>query len=498
MPSYFFLCDQLFWNWYSLSRFVRSKRSSIAPNFNFLGQLLELNSQLFPSNSPGQSVTGSGESTPTQQQQPQTKQSETHQFPGLTSLASKPPTGLPSPALSASPKHVGTKKRERPTYVSLKVPAGAGGEFLSTVAGPQTSQSVPEGSHMVGSPTEGKRSRVSLINPPSSHTSSDQFLPSPSTEISHLHLSSPCDPNRGFAQPSLESLHYEPCSVGGSSETTLSALSSTDGRWRRSLTSLGMASASPGPIRPTLLAERRVSSQQSAPSTPNYFAAEQGWRRGGLQPNLPSPGSAAPSQTSSVPFTRDYSPIAERSTEPSVEHSELQKCAFHSSSRNELEQDMSFDSTHLLELPENHDHLFASSPVLCNLRLSQSAPSCSRSFFWPFKQNSPQPVNHSDACALESSFLVVLQSSIPWNQPWSRLTRLRTHALGLELSCRQEQTFNQRMPADPSLPYTLTSRSSLSASTGNLYSRTLAALWSCLVSYCLFPGISLTFRLFAH
>ncbi|THD22958.1 Dual specificity protein phosphatase Mpk3 [Fasciola hepatica] len=458
--------------------FVRSKRSSIAPNFNFLGQLLELNSQLFPSSSPGQSVTGLGEPMPTQQ----AKHLESHRS-GPMDPSCKPPTGLPSPILSASPKHVGTKKRERPTFFSMKVPPYGGSEFARPFGGAHSSQPSPTESHMVGSPSEGKRSRVSLFNPSSAWTTSEQLLPSPCTEISQLHLSSPSDPHRGLAQtlvlqPSMDSLHYEPCSVGGSGETASSILSSTNGRWRRSLTSLGMSGVSPGPIRPTLLAERRVSSQQSAPSTPSRFTSEQLWHRGGLQLNLPSPGSVAPSQTSSVPFTRDYSPIAERSTEPPTEHHELQQCAFQSSPSNSLGAVMNFGLNRLSELPDcqHSGRPTDSSPVLCNLRLSQSAPSCSRSFCWPVGQELSHTANRSDGTTVESPFLVVLQSSILWNPPWSSLTRLRTHALGLELSCRQEETLSQCVPAELCLPCSHIVRSSLSASTGNLCTRTLAAL----------------------
>ncbi|VDP83226.1 unnamed protein product [Echinostoma caproni] len=242
--------------------FVRSKRSSIAPNFNFLGQLLELNGRLFPSASPGHSVTGSGESTPTQQ--PSLSEPR-HIIPSRSS--GKPPVRIPSPIPSASPKHTATKKRERPNHLSLDVHATSASEFVRPAGGTYSYQSSPMSGHMAGSPSEGKRSRVSLLNPPLPWTSGDQFLPSPCTGMSNLQLSSPSDPQRTLTQTlllqsSMDKLYYEPCFVGGG-ESTPATLSASSGGLRRSLTSLGMSSASPGPIRPTLLAERHISPEES-------------------------------------------------------------------------------------------------------------------------------------------------------------------------------------------------------------------------------------------
>ncbi|OON19888.1 dual specificity phosphatase, catalytic domain protein [Opisthorchis viverrini] len=264
---------------------IKNGRATIAPNFNFLGQLVEFERELFPSSEPS-----SGEphavlsSLDVESTIPATLalvadkiDSPTASTP-TTATCVRPIVRRPSFVVasrsSLSPKHSMMKKRDRPTYLSLEAPG------CST-----TSRTYLPGNNLDISPTEGKRSRVSCLTTFSRGSAS--LLPSPCTVLSRLELSSPSDvyshsvvsaqqlafpatsdhnckrkpydiTTALFIHPStsLDKLYFEPCSVSDYHHPRRDRL-------LRSVTSLPVP-----PRRPTLLAERRLSSQASAPTTP--------------------------------------------------------------------------------------------------------------------------------------------------------------------------------------------------------------------------------------
>ncbi|XP_018654939.1 putative dual specificity protein phosphatase [Schistosoma mansoni] len=336
---------------------VKSGRNSVAPNFNFLGQLLEFEHQLHDSGCSEASIPI--DSTPTFDSPASLCSIRSMSTEVQSSSMLK--SGLHSSSFSlnltpTSPK-VLSKKRERPTYLGLEATSSS---FAGVSEGPVRKSSLHCGGSVRPifesgiSPTEEKRSRVSALLSPTQ--SSNPLLPSPCTGLSKLEISSPLEEYRsllsvsrapssfvpGHVLPgpesaiqmlkfkpflssytSLQTLRFEPCSTVMPPHpihlaTTLSPASIL--RLRRS-------SSTVGTTRPTLLAQRRLSSHASAPPTPRPVSTDgshpvyrsilhaHGAFR--LPSNLPSTSSSR---------VRELSPSNPISQEPKLEYEQLQKC----------------------------------------------------------------------------------------------------------------------------------------------------------------------------
>ncbi|CAH8575181.1 unnamed protein product [Schistosoma turkestanicum] len=335
---------------------VKSGRNSVAPNFNFLGQLLEFEHQLHDS--------GCNE--------PSVPVDRTTMFDSAASLCSSisMPTEVQSSSIlksssnsssfsltltPTSPK-VLSKKRERPTYLGLEATSSSFGEVLE---GPIRKGSLHCGGSVRAipesgiSPTEGKRSRVSELSSPSQ--SHNPLLPSPCTGLSKLEISSPLEEFRSLlsvsrapssfvpshllpgpestiqmlklrpflsSSTSLQTLKFEPCSTVmpphpiqlGTSLSPATIL-----RLRRS-------SSTVSTLRPTLLAHRCLSSHASAPPTPRpvstsgSHAVYHSILHTDRAFHLPS--SLTLTSSSRV---RELSPSNPSAQEPKLEYEQLQK-----------------------------------------------------------------------------------------------------------------------------------------------------------------------------
>ncbi|CAH8675201.1 unnamed protein product [Schistosoma rodhaini] len=329
---------------------VKSGRNSVAPNFNFLGQLLEFEHQLHDSGCSEASIPIDSTSLCSIRSMSTEIQSSSMLKSGLHS------SSFSLNLTPTSPK-VLSKKRERPTYLGLEATSSS---FAGVSEKPVRKSSLHCGGSVRPilesgmSPTEEKRSRVSALLSPTQ--SSNPLLPSPCTGLSKLEISSPLEEYRsllsvsrapssfvpGHVLPgpesviqmlkfkpflssytSLQTLRFEPCSTVMPPHpihlaTTLSPASIL--RLRRSSSTVGTA-------RPTLLAQRRLSSHASAPPTPRPVSTDgshpvyrsilhaHGAFR--LPSNLPSTSSSR---------VRELSPSNPISQEPKLEYEQLQKC----------------------------------------------------------------------------------------------------------------------------------------------------------------------------
>ncbi|CAH8675451.1 unnamed protein product [Schistosoma haematobium] len=335
---------------------VKSGRNSVAPNFNFLGQLLEFEHQLHDSGCSEASIPI--DSTPTFDS-PASSCSILSMSAEMQS-SSMLKSGLHSSSLSlnltpTSPKIL-SKKRERPTYLGLEATSSFAGVLGGSVGKSSlhcggSVRPIPESGI---SPTEEKRSRVSALLSPTQ--SSNPLLPSPCTGLSKLEISSPLEEYRsllsvsrapssfvpGHVLPgpesaiqilkfkpflssytSLQTLKFEPCStVMPPHPIQLTATLSP-----ASILRLRRSSSTVGTARPTLLAQRRLSSHASAPPTPRPVSTDGSHPvyRSILHPHgafrLPS---NLPSTSSSR--VRELSPSTPISQEPKLEYEQLQKC----------------------------------------------------------------------------------------------------------------------------------------------------------------------------
>nr|CAH8870020.1 unnamed protein product [Trichobilharzia regenti] len=343
---------------------VKSGRNSVAPNFNFLGQLLEFEHHLHDSGCSEASI----DSTPTFGS-PSSLCSSVSYVPTESSSLHVPKSGSCSSPFSlgltpTSPKIL-SKKRDRPTYLGLETVSSSLGGFLerpvrkSSLHCAGLIRPIPESGI---SPTEGKRSRVSALLSPTRSPST--LLPSPCTGLSKLEISSPLEEYRSLlsvsrapssnapgsvlpgpesteqmlkfrsflsSSTSLQTLKFEPCSsvLPPHPVKLMTAFSSA------SILRLRRSSSTVATIRPTLLAHRRLSSHASAPPTPRPVSVE--GNHAVYHSILRPRGSFH--LTSNLPTTdpsrvRELSPSNPVCQEPKLEYEQLQKC------------DVSFDVDH--------------------------------------------------------------------------------------------------------------------------------------------------------
>ncbi|KAF7237280.1 hypothetical protein EG68_12406, partial [Paragonimus skrjabini miyazakii] len=332
---------------------IKAGRATVAPNFNFLGQLLDFEHELFglaPPPASGHSTYRtdvdlplSTDSSPTADRNVGAVELAIPIHVPATPVVKRPSFNL-KPKDSVSPKHSMTKKRDRPTYLSLDSQPADRALIRSNL--PWSSQPVEADI----SPSEGKRSRVSLLHPFT--TRSGNLLPSPCTVFSRLELSSPSEEYRRFLTPSrstsfilhspsdssyrqtekslpgiapvlaigsstsLDELCFEPCSAK-SAPTGSSRVSSS---LRRSLTSVGVYN-----VRPTLLAERSFSSQLRTQSD-LLEAVSSHSKTSVITPStlLPSESSVLSNTRPSTSFVHDLSPIRRGSS--SEQEVEMESC----------------------------------------------------------------------------------------------------------------------------------------------------------------------------
>ncbi|KAK4474652.1 hypothetical protein MN116_001785 [Schistosoma mekongi] len=329
---------------------VKSGRNSVAPNFNFLGQLLEFEHHLHDS---GCSETSASFSTTS------TFGSHANISTELqSSSVLKSDLTLSSFSLTPTSPKVPSKKRERPTYLGLEATSSS---FEGPLEGHSRKSSLPYGGLIKSipesgiSPTEGKRSRVSALLSPTQ--SSSVLLPSPCTGLSKLEISSPLEEYRSLLsvsrapsslspghvlpgpEPSLQMLKFRPFLSSSTSLQTLRfepcstvlpphPIQLTTALSPASILRLRRSSSTVTTVRPTLLAHRRLSSHASAPPTPRPVSTERSHvvypnvLRGHESFHLPSYLAS----TSSSSRVKELSPSNPVSQEPKLEYEQLQKC----------------------------------------------------------------------------------------------------------------------------------------------------------------------------
>ncbi|CAH8510096.1 unnamed protein product [Dicrocoelium dendriticum] len=273
---------------------IKTVRSTVAPNFNFLGQLLDFEvelsrlgslptSLLLPlanSNRSGRLSTFSWVSS-------ESNVLLSDNSFAVSDLSINPLkrhiTNHPQMMVSLPRLHSFSKKREWSRHSNSDVPAN-----VHTAACHQH----PQGAITSVSPREGKRSRMSLLQ---HHETTENQLLSPCSFLSRLMLTSPSEersltgfPSRALGSASeinfsseivstvvscsltnLDNLHFQPCSTHFLQLGCAESVSPLSVRLRRPLTSsLGTRS-----LRPMLLAKRSLSSQLST-SIPATFVQE--------------------------------------------------------------------------------------------------------------------------------------------------------------------------------------------------------------------------------
>ncbi|KAF8560749.1 hypothetical protein P879_02652 [Paragonimus westermani] len=332
---------------------IKAGRATVAPNFNFLGQLLDFEHELFGLALPPASghstyrtdvdLPLSTDPSPTADQSVGAAELTIPIHVSATPVVKRPSFSL-KPKDSVSPKHSMTKKRDRPTYLSLDSQPADRALIRSNL--PWSSQPVEADI----SPSEGKRSRVSLLHPFTPR--SGNLLPSPCTVFSRLELSSPSEEYRRFLTPSrstsfivhspsdsfqrqtekplsgiasvlavgsstsLDELCFEPCSA----KSAPAGSSRVGSSLRRSLTSVGAYN-----VRPTLLAERSFSSQLRAQS--DLLEAVSSQSKASVITTstlLPSGSSVLSNPRPSTSFVHDLSPVRRGSS--SEQEVEMESC----------------------------------------------------------------------------------------------------------------------------------------------------------------------------
>ncbi|VDQ04127.1 unnamed protein product [Trichobilharzia regenti] len=446
---------------------VKSGRNSVAPNFNFLGQLLEFEHHLHDSGCSEASI----DSTPTFGS-PSSLCSSVSYVPTESSSLHVPKSGSCSSPFSlgltpTSPKIL-SKKRDRPTYLGLETVSSSLGGFLerpvrkSSLHCAGLIRPIPESGI---SPTEGKRSRVSALLSPTRSPST--LLPSPCTGLSKLEISSPLEEYRSLlsvsrapssnapgsvlpgpesteqmlkfrsflsSSTSLQTLKFEPCSsvLPPHPVKLMTAFSSA------SILRLRRSSSTVATIRPTLLAHRRLSSHASAPPTPRPVSVE--GNHAVYHSILRPRGSFH--LTSNLPTTdpsrvRELSPSNPVCQEPKLEYEQLQKC------------DVSFDVDH-------QDIMSIDVTTGCSSFLSDflksnvttNFPHSNDTFTKSSSKNDKLKMNFSSPSVRDE--LVSSYPSLTEPRKWdttltstsvkpSAYARLRPQVIGTETSCRRQQ-----------------------------------------------------------
>lgn len=184
---------------------VKSFRGRIAPNFNFLGQLHEYERELLAQQSRDPVDDTIAVSTTATATLVGAGIKRVCTAPAITlasPVSDRPLKPLPPSSGDDTGKNAPTTrrpsinipgmsplKRDRPTYLDLDTPPLT--VDSTSLAGRVLSQQFPHRHNMDSSPSEGKRSRISLM--PHAYTTAGSLLPSPCTFLSHLELSSPSE-----------------------------------------------------------------------------------------------------------------------------------------------------------------------------------------------------------------------------------------------------------------------------------------------------------------
>ncbi|KAL3313108.1 Dual specificity protein phosphatase 16 [Cichlidogyrus casuarinus] len=149
-------------------KYISDSREGVSPNFNFMGQLKEFENQLVE-----RGVLSRPESPSEQLQTQKAASRKSKEWTEATPV--KKATSAMRPSMLSLNS---AKKRERPSFLEV-------------------GQKVPPALTLQPSPSEGKRSRISLT------------LPSPSTHLAHLILHSPTEPSKP-QRPNTLNLSPEP------------------------------------------------------------------------------------------------------------------------------------------------------------------------------------------------------------------------------------------------------------------------------------------------